>query len=140
SDENLWAIDATRTDTGETVRFTAKFLWMCQGYYRHSQGYTPEWSGLDSFKGVIVHPQNWPEDLDYSDKNVVVIGSGATAATLIPAIAADCAHVTMLQRSPTYFRPGRNAIAIADELRQLQIEESWIHEIVRRKILHEQAV
>jgi cation diffusion facilitator CzcD-associated flavoprotein CzcO len=113
---------------------------MCQGYYRHSEGYTPRWKGMETFKGRIVHPQNWPEDLDYSDKNVVVIGSGATAATLIPAIAADCAHVTMLQRSPTYFRTGRNAIAIADELRQLQIEESWIHEIVRRKILHEQAV
>jgi cation diffusion facilitator CzcD-associated flavoprotein CzcO len=113
---------------------------MCQGYYRHSQGYTPEWSGIDSFKGLIVHPQNWPEDLDYAGKRVVVIGSGATAATLIPAIAADCAHVTMLQRSPTYFRTGRNAIALADELRELGIEEAWIHEIVRRKILHDQAV
>jgi cation diffusion facilitator CzcD-associated flavoprotein CzcO len=140
SRDSLWTIGATRTDTGETLRFTANFLWMCQGYYRHSEGYTPRWKGMETFKGRIVHPQNWPEDLDYSDKNVVVIGSGATAATLIPAIAADCAHVTMLQRSPTYFRTGRNAIAIADELRQLQIEESWIHEIVRRKILHEQAV
>ena len=140
SRDNRWTLTAIRTDTAETVRFTAKFLWMCQGYYRHSQGYTPEWSGLDSFKGVIVHPQNWPEDLDYAGKRVVVIGSGATAATLIPAIAADCAHVTMLQRSPTYFRTGRNAIALADELRELGIEEAWIHEIVRRKILHDQAV
>jgi cation diffusion facilitator CzcD-associated flavoprotein CzcO len=113
---------------------------MCQGYYRHSQGYTPEWSGIDSFQGRVVHPQNWPEDLDYAGKRVVVIGSGATAATLIPAIAADCAHVTMLQRSPTWFRTGRNAIALADELRELGIEEGWIHEIVRRKILHDQAV
>ena len=87
------------------------------------------------FKGRIVHPQTWPEDLDYAGKQVVVIGSGATAATLIPAIADDCAHVTMLQRSPTYFRTGRNAIEIADELRQLQVDEAWIHEIVRRKIL-----
>ena len=113
---------------------------MCQGYYRHSEGYTPDWEGMEHFKGRIVHPQTWPEDLDYAGKNVVVIGSGATAATLIPAIAADCAHVTMLQRSPTYFRTGRNAIELADELRELQIDEAWIHEIVRRKILHDQSV
>ena len=140
SGENLWRIEATRTDSGQTVRFAAKFLWMCQGYYRHSQGYTPEWSGIETFKGRIIHPQTWPEDLDYSGKNVVVIGSGATAATLIPAIAADCGHVTMLQRSPTYFRTGRNAIALADELRELDIDEAWIHEIVRKKILHDQDV
>jgi cation diffusion facilitator CzcD-associated flavoprotein CzcO len=140
SSENLWTLEATRTDTGDTVRFTTSFLWMCQGYYRHSQGYTPEWAGMESFKGRIVHPQTWPEDLDYAGKNVVVIGSGATAATLIPAIAADCGHVTMLQRSPTYFRTGRNAIALADELRELDIDEEWIHEIVRKRILHDQAV
>ena len=113
---------------------------MCQGYYRHSEGYTPEWGGMDRFRGIIVHPQKWPEDLDYAGKRVVVIGSGATAATLIPAIAKDCAHVTMLQRSPTFFRTGRNAIEIADELRKLQVDEAWIHEIVRRKILYEQSV
>jgi cation diffusion facilitator CzcD-associated flavoprotein CzcO len=140
SAENLWTIEATRDDTGETVRFTANFLWMCQGYYRHSEGYTPQWSGMDDFKGRIVHPQNWPQDLEYAGKRVVVIGSGATAATLIPAIAGDCAHVTMLQRSPTFFRTGRNAIAIADELRELGIDETWIHEIVRRKILHDQSI
>ena len=140
SKDNLWTIDATRTDTGEAVRFTAHFLWMCQGYYRHSQGYTPEWDGMATFKGRIVHPQTWPEDLDYAGKQVVVIGSGATAATLIPAIAADCAHVTMLQRSPTFFRTARNAIVIADELRALGIDETWIHEIVRKKILYEQDV
>jgi cation diffusion facilitator CzcD-associated flavoprotein CzcO len=140
SDEKLWTIEATRADTGETVRFTANFLWMCQGYYRHSGGYTPEWNGMASFKGRIVHPQSWPEDLEYAGKRLVVIGSGSTAATLIPAIAADCGHVTMLQRSPTYFRTGRNAIELADELRQLDIDETWIHEIVRKKILHDQAV
>ena len=113
---------------------------MCQGYYRHSEGYTPEWNGMQKFSGQIVHPQTWPEDLDYTGKRVVVIGSGATAATLIPAIAGDCNHVTMLQRSPTFFRTGRNAIPLADELRELGIDETWIHEIVRRKILHEQAV
>ena len=138
SSENLWTITATRADTGETVHFTANFLWMCQGYYRHSEGYTPHWDGMDAFKGRIVHPQTWPKDLDYRGKNVVVIGSGATAATLIPAIAAECGHVTMLQRSPTYFRSARNANDLADMLRELEIDEVWIHEIVRRKILHDQ--
>ena len=140
SADNLWTITATRTDTGETARFTANFLYMCQGYYRHEKGYTPQWDGMADYKGTVVHPQTWPEDLDYTGKNVLVIGSGATAATLVPAIAGKCAHVTMLQRSPTYFRTGRNAIALAEELRTLGIKEEWIHEIVRRKILYEQDV
>ncbi|MEP7215966.1 MAG: NAD(P)/FAD-dependent oxidoreductase [Anaerolineaceae bacterium] len=139
SEDNRWSIEATRADTGETKRFTANFLWMCQGYYRHSEGYTPEWPGMDRYNGQIVHPQSWPEDLDYAGKQVVVIGSGATAATLVPAIAADCGHVTVLQRSPTYFIPGRNQNDLADTLRELQIDETWIHEIVRRKILFDQA-
>ena len=140
SEESRWTIDATRLDTGDAVRITANFLWMCQGYYRHSQGYMPKWDGMETFAGRIVHPQTWPEDLDYAGKKVVVIGSGATAATLIPAIARDCAHVTMLQRSPTFFRTARNAIPLADELRTLQVDETWIHEIVRKKILYEQSV
>jgi cation diffusion facilitator CzcD-associated flavoprotein CzcO len=139
SAENLWIIAAERTDTGEPLRFTANFLWMCQGYYRHTGGYTPDWDGMADFQGRIVHPQAWPEDLDYTGKRVVVIGSGATAATLIPAMADKCAHITMLQRSPTYFRTGRNAIEIAEELRTLGIDETWIHEITRRKILYDQA-
>ena len=138
SDENLWTIEAIKADGDQPVRFTANFLWMCQGYYRHSEGYTPEWQGMTSFKGQIVHPQRWPEPIELGGKKVVVIGSGATAATLIPAIADKCEHVTMLQRSPTYFRVGRNAIELAETLRQLQVQEEWIHEIVRRKILFEQ--
>ena len=136
----LWTIEAVRGETGETARFTANFLYMCQGYYRHSEGYTPEWPGMAEFQGRIVHPQTWPAELDYRGKRVVVIGSGATAATVVPNIADDCAHVTMLQRSPTFFRVGRNAIELADELRKLQIDETWIHEIVRKKILYEQSV
>ena len=139
SEENRWTIIATRTDTGEQKLFSANFLWMCQGYYRHSEGYTPEWPGMDQFQGTIVHPQTWPEDLEYAGKNVVVIGSGATTATLVPAIAADCEHVTVLQRSPTYFIPGRNKIELAETLRELDIDEEWIHEIVRKKILHDQS-
>ena len=140
SRDNLWTIEGARTDTGAPFRFTANFLCMCQGYYRHDEGYTPHWDGMGDYKGRIVHPQTWPEDLDYEDKNVLVIGSGATAATLIPAMAADCGHITMLQRSPTWYRSGRNAIPLAEELRQLQVDETWIHEIVRRRILLDQAV
>jgi cation diffusion facilitator CzcD-associated flavoprotein CzcO len=140
SHENLWTIEGARSDTGAAFRLTAKFLWMCQGYYRHAEGYTPDWPGLGDYAGRVVHPQNWPDDIDLSGKRVVVIGSGATAATLIPAIAPACAHVAMLQRSPTFFRSGRNAIELADELRKLQIDETWIHEIVRRKIAYEQTM
>ena len=140
SEDKLWTLEGTRTDSGEAVRFTANFLWMCQGYYRHAEGYTPKWKGMESYEGKIVHPQTWPEGLDYRGKNVLVIGSGATAATLVPAIAADCGHVTLLQRSPTYFIPARNVNEVADMLRELKIDEAWIHEIVRRKIMHEQAV
>src|SRR3981189_1134780 len=138
SAENLWTIDAVRADTGGQLRFTTNFFWMCQGYYRHTEGYTPEWKDMARFRGPIVPPQKGPGDLDYKNKRVIVIGSGATAATLIPAMAKDTAHITMLQRSPTYFRTGRNAIEIAETLRQLQVDETWIHEITRRKILFDQ--
>ncbi len=140
SADNQWTLEAVRADTGETVRISANFLWMCQGYYRHDEGYTPQWPGMESFQGRIVHPQTWPTDLDYKDKKVIVIGSGATAATLVPAIAEDVAHVTMLQRTPTYFISSRNANQLADTLRELEIDETWIHEIVRRKITHDQAI
>jgi cation diffusion facilitator CzcD-associated flavoprotein CzcO len=139
SEDNLWTIEAVREADAAPVRITASFLWMCQGYYRHSQGYTPEWPGTETFKGQIVHPQTWPNDLDLKGKAVVVIGSGATAATLVPAIAADCGHVTLLQRSPTYFIPGRNENELANTLRELEIPDDWIHEIVRRKVLFDQA-
>jgi cation diffusion facilitator CzcD-associated flavoprotein CzcO len=102
SDEQRWTVEAERTDTGETVRFTAGFVFMCSGYYDYSQGYSPEFPGAEQFGGQIVHPQFWPEDLDYAGKRVVVIGSGATAVTLVPAMAPEAEHVTMLQRSPTW--------------------------------------
>ena len=139
SRDKRWTIEGRRKTGGEPFRITANFLWMCQGYYRHSQGYTPEWPGMQDFKGTIVHPQTWPKDLDYKGKRMLVIGSGATAATLIPSVAADVAHVTMLQRSPTYFIPARNQNDLADTLRQLEVDETWIHEIVRRKVLFDQA-
>ena len=139
-ENSLWTIEAVRTDTKESVRITTNFLWMCQGYYRQNEGFTPAWKGMADFKGRIAHPENWPEDIDYAGKNVVVIGSGATAATMVPAMAEAAAHVTMLQRSPTFFRTGRNAIDITETLRELRIDESWVHEITRQKIFHDQAV
>jgi cation diffusion facilitator CzcD-associated flavoprotein CzcO len=134
-EDQLWSIEARRKDTGEAVMFSCTFLWMCQGYYQHAEGYTPQWEGMSDFKGPIVHPQTWPEDLEYKGKRVVVIGSGATAATLIPNIANDCSHITMLQRSPTYFWSGENRNELADQLRELEVPEEWVHEIVRRSIL-----
>jgi cation diffusion facilitator CzcD-associated flavoprotein CzcO len=110
-----WTVEAERSGTGETVRLTCGLLFMCSGYYRYDAGYTPDFAGTERFGGPIVHPQHWPEDLDYEGKRVVVIGSGATAVTLVPAMAEQAAHVTMLQRSPTYVitLPGEDPIARA---------------------------
>lgn len=123
SETATWTVEATRKDTGETARFTCNFLLMCAGYYSYRGGYTPEFPGRDRFQGTVVHPQEWPEDLDYKGKKVVVIGSGATAMTLVPAMARDVEHIVMLQRSPTYVisRPDRDVIANA--LRRVLPEE-----------------
>ena len=137
SDDKVWTLVGRRTNTDEEVRFTCNFLWMCQGYYRHSEGYTPDWEGMDQYQGQIVHPQTWSDDLDYKGKNVLVIGSGATAATLVPAMAPDCGHITMLQRSPTYFFPAPNSNELADMLRPLDVSDELIHDLVRKKILHD---
>lgn len=137
--DSVWTVTAERLDTGELRQFTCNFLYMCQGYYRHNEGYMPEWDGVDDFKGRLVHSENWPDDVEYAGKEVVVIGSGASAATIVPAMAGTAKHVTMLQRTPTYFRPGRNAIEIAEELRKLQVDEEWVHEISRRRIMFDQA-
>jgi monooxygenase len=110
-----WTVDAERTDTGEAVRLTCGFLFICTGYYRYDEGFTPNFEGTENFSGRIVHPQHWPADLDYAGKRVVVIGSGATAVTLVPAMAEQAAHVTMLQRSPSYVvsLPARDPVADA---------------------------
>ena len=138
SGRKCWTLVARNDEKGTEVRFETNFLWMCQGYYRHDQGYTPDWPGMNEYEGQIVHPQKWPADLDYTEKKILVIGSGATAATLIPALAERAAHVTMLQRSPTYFNPGTNADPLADQLRELDVDEHWIHAIIRKKLLKEQ--
>ena len=97
-----WTVEVERTDTGETVHLTCGFLFTCTGYYRYDEGHTPEFRGAERFGGEIVHPQFWRDDIDHGGKRVVVIGSGATAVTLVPALAERAAHVTMLQRSPSY--------------------------------------
>lgn len=108
-----WSVEAQVGPNKEVVRLTCNFLFMCTGYYDYAEGYTPQFAGTDQFQGQIVHPQKWPEGLDYSGKKVVVIGSGATAVTLVPEMAKTAAHVTMLQRSPTYVvsRPAEDAAA-----------------------------
>jgi cation diffusion facilitator CzcD-associated flavoprotein CzcO len=111
-----WTVEAVRRDAAgreEPVRFTAGFLCSCAGYYRYDEGYTPEFPGREAFRGTVLHPQHWPEDLDVAGKRVVVIGSGATAITLLPSLAKTAGHVTMLQRSPTWIvsRPERDPIA-----------------------------
>jgi len=127
-----WEVEAERTDTGETVRLTCGFLWTCSGYYRYDEGFTPEFEGIERFAGPVVHPQHWPEDLDYSGKRVVVIGSGATAVTLVPAMAEEAAHVTMLQRSPTYIASLPAEDRIASTLRRY-LPDRAAYAIVRWK-------
>ncbi|MEA2210132.1 MAG: monooxygenase [Solirubrobacteraceae bacterium] len=115
SDLGRWRVTAQRADTGQTVEFTASFVLMCSGYYRYDRGYVPEFPGREDFAGHVIHPQHWPEDLDYAGQRVVVIGSGATAVTLVPSLAETAAHVTMLQRSPSYVvsLPAQDRVASA---------------------------
>ncbi|MGY1808296.1 flavin-containing monooxygenase [Blastococcus sp. SYSU D00669] len=110
-----WTVTAERTDTGETVRLTCSWLSVCSGYYRYDEGFRPRFEGEEDFAGQIVHPQHWPEDLDVAGKRVVVIGSGATAVTLVPSLAEEAGHVTMLQRTPSYVvsLPGKDPLARA---------------------------
>jgi monooxygenase len=108
-----WTVEIEQGPEGAKTTISCGFLWMCSGYYDYAAGYTPEFPGIERFQGRIVHPQKWTEDIDYKGKKVVVIGSGATAVTLVPAMAPEAAHVTMLQRSPTYVvaRPAEDSIA-----------------------------
>ncbi|NKQ53970.1 NAD(P)/FAD-dependent oxidoreductase [Amycolatopsis sp. K13G38] len=130
TEDTRWTVDAIHN--GETVRLTANFLYVCSGYYRYEGGYSPDFPGIDRFGGTVVHPQQWPEDLDYSGKKVVVIGSGATAVTLVPAMTDRAEHVTMLQRSPTYIMslPAEDKLAV--RLRRL-LGARWAYPVVRWK-------
>ncbi len=114
-----WTVEVERTDTQERLQLTCGFLFMCTGYYRYDEGYTPHFEGSERFQGEIVHPQHWPQELDYADKRVTVIGSGATAVTLVPAMADRAAHVTMVQRSPSYVVSLPGTDPLADLLRRV---------------------
>lgn len=131
SDQNLWTITALQESTGETRAFTCCFFVSCTGYYDYDQGHLPVFPGVDRFKGQTIHPQFWPENLDYRGKRVVVIGSGATAVTIVPAMVAHAAHVTMLQRTPTYYFIAPNLERVIARLGRV-LPARWIYGTLRR--------
>ena len=132
SDDAEWTVEVERGESKEKLRYTCNFFYLCSGYYRYDHGYTPNFPGQDAFRGQIIHPQKWPENLDYSGKRVVIIGSGATAVTLVPAMSDQAAHVTMLQRSPSYVLSLPAKDAIANKLRDL-LPEKMAHGAARWK-------
>ncbi|MXP21804.1 SidA/IucD/PvdA family monooxygenase [Gordonia sp. HNM0687] len=123
SEDARWLVDVDRSDTGERIQISARWIFCGSGYYDYDDGFSPEFVGRERFAGQIVHPQHWPEDLDYAGKQVVVIGSGATAVTLLPAMADDTAHITMLQRTPTYIIPLPREDALANTLKKVLGDE-----------------
>jgi cation diffusion facilitator CzcD-associated flavoprotein CzcO len=123
SDRAEWTVEAV--ENGATLRYRCNFLFMCSGYYDYAYGYTPEFAGASAFAGRIVHPQHWDANLDYAGKRVVVIGSGATAVTLVPEMAKAAAHVTMLQRSPTYIVAAPAEDRFADALRKFSAKFAY---------------
>jgi monooxygenase len=144
SEDGRWLVDVERfgdtEDTEELVQFSANWIFCAGGYYRYDQGYTPEFPGRDRFLGQIVHPQHWPEDLDYSGKKVVIIGSGATAVTLVPAMAGTAVHVTMLQRSPTYVLPVPSKDTFANAAQMLLGAKRGYALARRKNIIRQRAV
>lgn len=141
SADDLWTVEATATATGEREVYTCRFLVGATGYYDHDEGFRPEFPGEESFRGQVVHPQFWPEDLDHTGKRVVIIGSGATAITLVPSMAKDAEHVTMLQRSPSYVLPVPETDPVASPLAKLGVPPALIHRIGhRRNVLLQQGL
>ncbi len=134
SDHKRWTISAIDESSGEPCTFTCNFLVNCTGYYNHDQGHLPSFPGVERFKGQCIHPQHWPKELDYHGKRVVVIGSGATAVTLLPSMAQDTAHITMLQRSPSYVfsLPSHDKIS---EVLQRFLPDRWVYGLARRRNL-----
>lgn len=132
TEASLWRVTVERADTGERFELTSRWLFCASGYYRYDQGYAPRFEGSERFRGRIVHPQHWPEDLDHEGKRVVVIGSGATAVTLVPAMAAKARHVTMLQRTPSYVLPLPTEDPLAKLLRRVLSPER-AYAVTRRK-------
>lgn len=134
SDDAQWTIEV-RNEKGETHRYTCSFIYGCTGYYRYDAGYEPAFPGAESFRGRFVHPQHWPEDLDYSGKRVVIIGSGATAVTLVPAMARTAGHVTMLQRSPSYILSLPNHDPLANLIRRVLPQRTALRLVRWKNIL-----
>ena len=132
SENAAWTVTAQDKKTGATTSISCSFLFMCSGYYSYKKGHTPEFIGRERFKGTIIHPQEWPTDLDYSGKRVVVIGSGATAVTIVPSMAQKAAHVTMLQRSPTYMVSRPDHDVLANRLRKV-LPEKMAYNVTRFK-------
>ena len=132
SDDATWTVTSTDKHTGASKTIECSFLFMCSGYYSYKKGHTPEFVGRERFKGTIVHPQEWPLNLDYAGKRVVVIGSGATAVTIVPSMAQHAAHVTMLQRSPTYMVSRPDHDALANRMRKV-LPEKMAYSITRFK-------
>lgn len=127
-----WTVEVERTDTKEIYHFTCNFLFMCSGYYNYDAGYTPDFTGTEQFRGRIVHPQQWADDIEYTDKRVIVIGSGATAVTLVPELAKRAAHVTMLQRSPSYILSLPSKDSLANMLRRF-LPNTLVYRLIRWK-------
>ncbi|MGW4566797.1 flavin-containing monooxygenase [Streptomyces sp. NPDC004561] len=140
TEQARWTVEVERTDTGESTTMTCGWLFTASGYYRYDEGFTPEFPGRERFRGAIVHPQHWPADLDYAGKRVLVIGSGATAVTLVPAMADTAAHVTMLQRTPTYILPVPRTDAIANALRKYLGAERGYAWTRRKNVFQQNAV
>ena len=132
SDDATWTVTSTDKHTGASKTIECSFLFMCSGYYSYKKGHTPEFAGRERFTGTIVHPQEWPLNLDYAGKRVVVIGSGATAVTIVPSMAENAAHVTMLQRSPTYMVSRPDHDALANRMRKV-LPEKIAYNITRFK-------
>ncbi|MCR5976669.1 FAD-dependent oxidoreductase [Gordonia jinghuaiqii] len=139
SEEARWQVSIDRGDTGERIHISARWIFCGSGYYDYDEGFSPDFAGRERFRGQIVHPQHWPEDLDYAGKRVVVIGSGATAVTLLPAMAEQTAHVTMLQRTPTYVIPLPREDAIANTLKKVLGDERG-YALTRQKNVAQQRV
>lgn len=132
SRDSQWTVQVENKKTQELQDFTCDFLFLCGGYYNYEEGYTPHFAGRENFLGQIIHPQKWPKNLDYKNKKVVVIGSGATAVTIIPTMAEEAAHVTMLQRSPTYFLSAPDEDPVGNFLRKI-ISSKLTYKLVRWK-------
>ncbi len=132
SADALWTVDVERLDTGVREQMLCRWLFCAAGYYCHDQGHAPRFVGLERFLGLIVHPQHWPEALDWTGKRVLVIGSGATAVTLVPAMAAQAAHVTLLQRTPSYVLSRPSVDVLANLLRKV-LPGGWAYAFTRRK-------